>query len=30
MLNIYDEPLQPCGTSSMSRGSWDGVNLNVA
>lgn len=23
MLNIYDEPLQPCGTSSMSSGSWD-------
>lgn len=23
MLNIYDEPLQPCGSSSMTHGSWD-------
>ena len=23
MLNIYDEPLQPCGNKNMSSGSWD-------
>lgn len=23
LLNIYDEPLKPCGTSSMNSGSWD-------
>lgn len=23
MLNIYNEPLQSCGTSSMNNGSWD-------
>lgn len=22
-LNIYDQPLQPCGSSSMTHGSWD-------
>ena len=23
LLNIYDEPLEPCGTPSMNSGSWD-------
>ena len=27
LLNIYDEPLTPCGTPEMSSGSWDSNGL---
>lgn len=26
-INIYDQPLEPCGEPNMSRGSWDPQNL---